>query len=92
VYSCYPVVPIAFLLKSGLAAAPADVLRLLAAYEVTVTGGLNLAKAPWNNTTLSAIVQMVPMLRSERSSRYGAVHSNTAFGYQQAFAILRSVR
>jgi hypothetical protein len=88
-YTCYPVVPLAFLLKSGLVARMDHVDALLARHEITVTGGLNLARAPGNNTTLRACVRMVELLR-RGGAAYGAVHGNSGFGYEQAFLLLSS--
>jgi hypothetical protein len=86
IYSCYPVVPIAFLLATGLAADTSEIKRLLADHPVTITGGLNLARAPWNNTTLSAIVQAVEMIRA--GTPIIGIHSNAALGYKQGFLVL----
>ena len=90
VYSCYPVVPIAFLLRSGLVTSPSRIPAFLDEHEITITGGLNLAKAPWNNTTLNTLVSMVHLLRSEeRGPDIGGIHGNGSLGYQQGFLILR---
>lgn len=86
-YTCYPVVPMAFLLASGLAADLDEVHSILARHEVTVTGGLNLARAPWNCTTLNNIIAMTEVLRTGPLSM-GGVHGNGSLGYQQAFLIL----
>jgi len=59
VYTCYPVVPIAFLLKTGFVQSAKAIPNFLKKYPVTVTGGLNLAKAPANNASLQALVTMV---------------------------------
>jgi hypothetical protein len=86
IYSCYPVVPIAFLFATSLAGDASEMKRLLAEHPVTITGGLNLGRAPWNNSTLSAIVQAVGMIRSGTSII--GVHSNAALGYKQGFLVL----
>jgi len=89
VYTCYPVVPIAFLLRSGLVGRPSDIPDFLKAHEITITGGLNLAKGPWNNTTLNTLVSMVHRLRSETDEpAIGGIHGNGSLGYQQGFLIL----
>jgi len=90
VYTCYPVVPIAFLLRSGLVSHPSDIPGLLEEHEITITGGLNLAKGPWNNTTLNTLVSMVHLLRSETDGgpTMGGIHGNGSLGYQQGFMIL----
>lgn len=88
VYSCYPVVPLAFLLRSGLVQTLDRVPDLLQQFDVTVTGGLNLGRAPWNNTTLNAIVAMTERLRDPGEKRLAGVHSNGSLGYQQGFLLL----
>ena len=87
-YTCFPVVPLAFLLKSGLVKDMSGIESFLNQYEITVTGGLNLAKAPWNNTTLSAMVDIVKTLGSSKKKMLAGVHSVCALGYREAFAIL----
>lgn len=91
VYSCYPVVALGFLLASRLAASFSEIPTFLEKHAVTVTGGLNLAKAPWNNTTLYAISEMVKRLRVPGAPAFGGLHSIGALGYKQAFALLRRV-
>jgi len=87
VYTC--VVPIAFLLRSGLVSHPSDISIFLEEHEITITGGLNLAKGPWNNTTLNTLVSMVHLLRSETAGpTMGGIHGNGSLGYQQGFMIL----
>jgi hypothetical protein len=88
IYSCFPVVPIAFLLRSGLVARAEDVPAFLARHPVSVTGGLNLGRAPGNNTTLSALVDVVQRLRRAPPGTVGAVHSLSALGYKQALTVL----
>ena len=67
VYSCYPVVPMAFLLVSGLIESIKDIPALLKSYAVTVTGGMNLARAPWNNPALNGLVSMYQQLQHHDS-------------------------
>lgn len=87
VYTCFPVVPMAFLLASGLAATSADISNLLADHEVTVTGGMNLAGAPWNNPVLNALIAMHEQLKTGPQC-LGCVHGNGGLGYKQGVAIL----
>ncbi len=87
-YTCYPVVPMGFLLAAGFAGSTQEIRDFVDTYPVTITGGLNLAKAPWNNTTLYAIAQMVSRLRDKDAPFLGGIHSVGALGYKQAFAIL----
>jgi hypothetical protein len=88
VYTCYPVVPLAFLLKSRLVADFSEIPKFLDRYEITITGGLNLSKAPWNNTTLSNLISMVHRLREGTTPNLGGIHGNGSLGYQQGFMIL----
>jgi len=87
-YTCYPVVPLAFLLHSGLVRDMAAVPGLLRDFEVTVTGGLNLARAPWNNTTLNSMVVATQLLRGRGPKKLAGIHGNGSLGYQQGFLLL----
>jgi hypothetical protein len=88
VYSCYPVVPMALLLKLGLVKHLSEIPDLLNSYEVTITGGLNLAKAPWNLTSLNFLITMREKLLSSHNYKYGLVHGNGSLGNQQGITIL----
>lgn len=90
IYSCYPVVPMAFFYATGLARDPDSAIDFLDRHQATITGGLNLARAPWNNSTLSAMVQATQMIRSGQTPIIG-IHSLAALGYKQAFAILTAL-
>lgn len=87
VYTCFPVVPLGFLLASGLAKDVDAIEPLLARREITVTGGMNLARAAWNNPALNALVVMCERLRAGEAPM-GAVHGNGGLGYRQGVAIL----
>jgi hypothetical protein len=87
VYTCYPVVPLAFLLVSRLAPRPAAVPALLNRCEVTVTGGMNIGRAAWNNPCLNALIAVYHRL-VEGPSTLGAVHGNGGLGYKQGVALL----
>ena len=82
------VVPLAFPLRSGLAPTLAEVPDLLRRHDVTVTGGLNLGRAPWNNTTLNAVIAMAELLRAPSEKPLAGVHGNGSLGYQQGFLLL----
>lgn len=90
VYTCYPVVPMGFLTASGIAANEQEIPELLQSHEVTLTGGLNLGRAAWNNTTLNNIITMVERLTSGDRPKIGGVHGNGSIGYQQGFMILQA--
>jgi hypothetical protein len=87
VYSCYPVIPFAFLLASGLAPAFDDIDSILHHYDMTVTGGMNIARAAWNNPALNALVSMYKRLCST-GTRLGAVHGNGGLGFKQGVAFI----
>ncbi|MDI3323790.1 hypothetical protein QKW35_05315 [Pontibacterium granulatum] len=86
-YTCYPVVPMAFLLKTGLVKRIERIPAFLKEYEITVTGGMNLARAPWNNPALNGLICMYQKLTSGEIP-LGAVHGNGGLGYRQGVAIL----
>jgi hypothetical protein len=88
VYTCFPLIPLAFLFSSGLSADIASALSLLATQDVTVTGGMNLCRGPWNNPALHGLIAMTHALR-ERTEPLGVVHGNGGLGYRQGVAILR---
>ena len=88
IYTCYPVVPLAFLLKTGIANSYKQISALLNQYEITITGGMNLCKAPWNNPSLNALIQMYRELQNG-TFQYGAVHGNGGLGYKQGVVIIK---
>ena len=89
VYTCYPPIPIAFLLAGGFIENLEQLPAFLEKYDLTVTGGLNLAGAPWNNPVLHGIIEMYRYL-SEGKARYGLVHGNGGLGEVQSVALLKS--
>ncbi|OMH32711.1 hypothetical protein [Motiliproteus sp. MSK22-1] len=91
VYSCYPVVPMAFMLVSGLIRTLAELPELLKSYAVTVTGGMNLARAPWNNPALNGLITMYQQLQADTPQKLAAVHGNGGLGYRQGVAILEQL-
>lgn len=86
-YTCYPVVPMAFLLASGLVTDLQQLPEFLQRYPITVTGGMNLARAAWNNPALNGLITMVEQLQ-QGEAPIGAVHGNGGLGYRQGVAIL----
>ena len=91
IYTCYPVVPMGFLLATGFVERFAEIIPLVEKFPLTVTGGLNLAKAPWNNTTLQALAEVTATLQRKDTPDLAGVHSLGALGYLQAFAVLELV-
>jgi hypothetical protein len=89
VYTCYPPIPLAFLLTCGFASSPAELLRLLADYEITLTGGLNLAGAPWNNPVLHGLITAYRQLPQTPARRF-LIHGNGGIGESQGLILLSS--
>lgn len=89
-YTCYPIVPLALLLKSGAANTPEEVTALLQSKPLTQTGGMNLARAPWNNPALNGLIAMCESLQQDPIGSLGLVHGNGGLGYKQGIAILSS--
>jgi len=86
-YTCYPVVPMAFLINNGFVDSLDQLPAFLGQHEITVTGGMNLARAPWNNPSLNALINMYHQLLAGEQ-QYGMVHGNGGLGYRQGIAIL----
>ena len=86
-YSCYPVVPLGFLISCGWIKKPSDSLAFFNQHLVTITGGMNLARAPWNNPALNSLIETYHQL-SQGTKQYGLVHGNGGIGYRQGVAIL----
>lgn len=89
VYTCYPVVPLAFLISSGLIGSLNQVPAFLNKHLMTITGGMNLARAAWNNPALNGLIEMYHQLTSTQHD-YGLVHGNGGIGYRQGIAILEA--
>ncbi|MFC6673840.1 hypothetical protein [Marinobacterium aestuariivivens] len=81
-YTCYPVVPMAFLLASGLVDLLDEIPAFLARHSITITGGMNLARGAWNNPALNALISMHHRLL-EGPERMGLVHGNGGLGYRR---------
>ncbi len=91
-YTCYPIVPMGLIYRLGLVNSFSEIPDLLRSHEITVTGGLNLGKAPWNLTSLNALIVMREKLISTKKYRYGLVHGNGSLGNQQGITIIKSPR
>lgn len=89
-YTCYPVVPMAFLLVSGLVESLEEIPNFLDKHSITITGGMNLAKAAWNNPALNALILMYHRL-CHGEEQLGLVHGNGGLGYRQGIAIIERV-
>lgn len=86
-YTCFPVVPLGFLLATGLVTSIARIVPWLARHEITVTGGMNLARAPWNNPVLHALVVLSDRL-VVGGPTLGLLHGNGGLGGWQGVALL----
>ncbi len=89
-YTCFPVVPMAFLLVSGLVDLLDEMPAFLAQHSVTITGGMNLARGPWNNPALNALISMYHRLL-EGPETIGLVQGNGGLGYRQGVALLAKI-
>jgi hypothetical protein len=87
VYTCYPPIPMAFLLTTGLVECADQMSEFLDRFDITVTGGMNLAKAPWNNPALNGLIEVSKRLIAGDAG-YGLVHGNGGIGEVQGVAIL----
>jgi len=88
VYTCFPIVPLAFILNSGLATTLDQASEFIERYPITVSGGMNLARAPWNNPVLNSIISMHDIMLTKRA-QFGLVHGNGGLGYKQGLTLLR---
>ena len=86
-YTCYPPVPLLFLLASQFAKTISDLPSLLHDYAVTITGGLSLAGAPWNNPALNSLITLFQQLPYS-PAQYGLIHGNGGIGEIQGLALL----
>lgn len=88
-YTCYPVVPMAFLLASGMVDMLEQIPEFLEQHLITITGGMNLGKGPWNNPALNSLIEMHHQLCASDKHTFGAIHGNGGLGYKQGVAILK---
>ncbi|HPI88997.1 MAG TPA: hypothetical protein PK859_06785 [Spirochaetota bacterium] len=87
VYTCYPVIPMAFLLVTGIAGSIPGLTALLDTHDVTLTGGMNLARAPWDNPALNALIAAYDRIKTG-PIRTACIHGNGGLGYKQGVAII----
>lgn len=89
-YSCYPPIPLAFLLATNMVENIREVPEFLLNYEITITGGMNFARAPWNNPALNGLIDMHKVM-TEGTKKYGLIHGNGGIGEIQGVAILERI-
>jgi hypothetical protein len=87
VYTCYPTVPLTFLLELGLARSVQEILPFLQEHEITINGGMSFHGAPWSCTALGDLIQLNSMIAGDETP-LGIVHANGGLGSQQGFALL----
>ncbi len=87
VYTCFPVVPLAFMVAADWAKTPAEMLALLERREITTSGGMNFARAPWNNPALHGLILVARAVLAGAS--VGLVHGNGGLGGRQGIAVLQ---
>jgi hypothetical protein len=88
VYTCYPPIPLAFLITTKMIENIDQLADFLEAHEITITGGLNFARAPWNNPALNSLIALCQNFRVTKKE-YGLVHGNGGLGGLQGVAILQ---
>lgn len=89
-YTCYPPIPLAFLLTTNMVESIWEIPEFLLNHEITITGGMNFARAPWNNPALNGLIEMCTTLKNG-IIKYGLVHGNGGIGEIQGIAILESI-
>tara|TARA_B100000446_G_scaffold46105_1_gene42038 strand:- start:2190 stop:3251 length:1062 start_codon:yes stop_codon:yes gene_type:complete len=89
-YTCFPVVPLACLLATGIVDSADKLEAFLKHHPITQTGGMNLARAAWNNPALNGLISMFESLQQEPSATrsFGLVHGNGGLGYKQGLVLL----
>lgn len=87
-YTCYPPIPLAFLLCCGFVRDAAELPAFLERHAITVEGGISLARAPWNCPALRAAIRMHDKLQTDPAP-YGLVHGNGGMGETQGLAMFR---
>ncbi|HKM15408.1 MAG TPA: hypothetical protein VJY63_05735 [Marinospirillum sp.] len=87
-YTCYPVVPLALLLHGKFVNSWQALPAWLQQHSLTLKGGMNLNRAPWNLPALRALIEMTQALHNSEKA-LGGVQGNGGLGYKQGFAILR---
>jgi hypothetical protein len=71
-----------------------DFLKGIAKHSITITGGMNLARAAWNNPALNALVMMHNRLCDDKGGdheKLGLIYGNGGLSYRQGIAIVERV-
>ena len=88
IYTCFPPPVIGFLLASGLVRSIGEMPEFLNLHDITITGGMNLAGAPWNCPALFATCTAVDHLYRNDAVTHACIHGNGGIGGYQGIAIL----
>lgn len=91
IYTCFPIVPLAFLYKTHLANSISEVKDFIKNNDITIDGGMNLSKAPWNNPCLLSIINAKDKLLLN-TSEFALIHGNGGLGYKQGIALLKRAK
>ena len=78
----------AFLFSSGIAESVKELIVILTTHEVTITGGMNLARAPWDNPALNAFISACEKIKTGTITT-ACIHGNGGLGYKQGVAIIQ---
>ena len=88
VYTCFPIVPLGFLYSAGLATTIEAAIAWVEEHPLTISGGMNFARAPWNCPALRALVLADHHTRN--TGQDTLVHGNGGLGGWQGVAVLTS--
>ncbi|MEZ4462687.1 MAG: hypothetical protein R3E66_23760 [bacterium] len=88
VYTCFPIVPLGFLYAAGLATSIEGAIAWVEENPLTISGGMNFARAPWNCPALRALV--LAHHHSLNTGQDTLVHGNGGLGGWQGVAVLTS--
>ena len=86
-YTCFPIVPLAALLETGLVEDERQLRVLLEELPVTVTAGMNLGRGPWSNAALNGLIAVCEALAESRA-KVGLVQANGGLGYRQGWMLV----
>jgi len=89
-YTCYPPIPLAFLLAGGFVKTAEEIPGFLREHDLTVNGGMSLARAAFNNPALTALIEICQKLQGS-AEKYGIVHGNGGMGEQHGLALVERV-
>ncbi|MBQ4649362.1 MAG: hypothetical protein IJB73_01530 [Firmicutes bacterium] len=89
-YTCYPPIPMALLMTGGFVDSFDEIGAFLKEHQITIDGGMSLARAAWNNPAFSAFIGMCEKLRTSEE-KYGLVHGNGGMGESHGLVLVERV-